>query len=154
MDESRFDLLPGLVKEFLAGAWDRGVRIERLPPYAPDLNPVEGAWQHLKLVEMRNLVCLDLEELHLELHLAIGRSRQKPRLIQSFFEGAGLGLERLSSLRDAQYLHSTRDGDCRGAGPAAGSSGRRVMASPISGSDGGFEYSEGFENPKGKGQTP
>ena len=62
MDESRFDLLPGLVKEFLAGAWDRGVRIERLPPYAPDLNPVEGAWQHLKLVEMRNLVCLDLEE--------------------------------------------------------------------------------------------
>jgi hypothetical protein len=38
----------------------------------------------------------------LELHLAIGRLRQKPRLIQSFFEGAGLKLEKLSSLRYAQ----------------------------------------------------
>jgi len=44
----------------------------------------------------------DLEELHLELRLAIGRLRQKPRLIQSFFEGAGLELEKLSSLRNAQ----------------------------------------------------
>lgn len=90
------------VKEFLASAAGRGVRVERLPPYAPDLNPVEGAWQHLKHVEMRNLVCLDLEELHLELHLAIGRLRRKPRLIPSFFEGAGLELEKLSSLRNAQ----------------------------------------------------
>jgi transposase len=48
------------VKEFLASAAGRGVRVERLPPYAPDLNPVEGAWQHLKHVEMRNRVCLDL----------------------------------------------------------------------------------------------
>jgi transposase len=90
------------VKEFLAGTTGRSVRVERLPPYAPDLNPVEGAWQHLKHVEMRNLVCLDLEELHLELHLAIGRLRRKPRLIQSFFHGAGLELEKLSSLRNAQ----------------------------------------------------
>jgi transposase len=90
------------VKEFLDSAWGRGVRVERLPPYAPDLNPVEGAWQHLKHVEMRNVVCLDLEELHLELHLAIGRLRQKPRLIQSFFEGAGLEIEKLTSLRNAQ----------------------------------------------------
>jgi len=90
------------VKEFLASAAGRGVRVERLPPYAPDLNPVEGAWQQLKHVEMRNLVCLDLEELHLELHLAIGRLRRKTRLIQSFFGGAGLELEMLSSLRNAQ----------------------------------------------------
>jgi len=52
------------VQAFLASAWGGGVRIERLPPYAPDLNPVEGAWPHLKHVEMRNLVCLDWEELH------------------------------------------------------------------------------------------
>ena len=78
------------VKQFLASAIGHGVRVERLPPYAPDLNPVEGAWQHLKHVEMRNLVCLDLEELHLELYLAVGRLRQKPRLIRSFFVEAGL----------------------------------------------------------------
>jgi len=47
----------------------------------------------LKHAEMRDLVCLDLEELHLELHLAIGRLREKPRLIQSLFEGAGLALK-------------------------------------------------------------
>jgi hypothetical protein len=35
------------VKEFLATTVARGVRVERLPPYAPDLNPVEWAWQHL-----------------------------------------------------------------------------------------------------------
>jgi transposase len=82
-----------VVKEFLGGAEGRGVHVERLPPDAPDLNPVEGAWQHLKHVELRHLTFLDREELHLELHLAIGRLRQKPRLIRSFFEGAGLASE-------------------------------------------------------------
>jgi transposase len=79
------------VQEFLAGASCRGVWVERLPGYAPDLNPWdEGGWDHLKHVEMRNLVCLDLEELHLQLHLAIGRLRQKPHLVSKFFKAAGL----------------------------------------------------------------
>jgi hypothetical protein len=43
-------------------------------------------------VEFRNLVCLDLEELHGEFHLAVGRLRQKRRLVPSFFSGAGLEL--------------------------------------------------------------
>jgi hypothetical protein len=41
---------------------------------------------------MRNLTCLDLKQLHLELHLALGRVRQRSRLIPSFFAGAGLEL--------------------------------------------------------------
>ena len=86
------------VKEFLATTAARGVRVELLPAYAPDLNPVEWAWQHLKHVEMRNLITLDLEELHLELHLAIGRLRQKSRVIRSFFVGAGLESEDFPSL--------------------------------------------------------
>jgi hypothetical protein len=32
------------------------------------------------------------EELHLELHLAIGRLRQKPKQIPAFFKAAGLTL--------------------------------------------------------------
>jgi transposase len=81
------------VREFLAAAPARGVRVERLPGYAPDLNPWDaGGWHHLKHVEMRNLVCLDLEELHLQLHLAIGRLRQKPHLVPRFFRAAGLTL--------------------------------------------------------------
>jgi transposase len=66
------------------------VRVERLPAYAPDLNPVEWLWRHLKEVELRNLTCLDQEQLHLEFHLALGRIRQKPRLMRSFFQGAEL----------------------------------------------------------------
>jgi transposase len=79
------------VKAFVAEAGD-AIRLEPLPAYAPDLNPVEWLWRHLKEVEMRNLTCLDLDQLHLELHLALGRLRQKSRLIPSFFAGAGLEL--------------------------------------------------------------
>jgi transposase len=82
------------VREFVAQT--RGaVRVEALPGYAPDLNPWdEGGWHHLKDVEMRNLVCRDLEELHQEFHLAVGRLRQKPHLVRSFFAQAGLRLEK------------------------------------------------------------
>jgi transposase len=40
----------------------RKIHLEPLPPDAPDLNPVEWMWQHLKHVELRNLACMDLEE--------------------------------------------------------------------------------------------
>ena len=79
------------VSAFVAEA--RGaIVVERLPSYAPDLNPVEWLWRHLKEVELRNLSCRDLEHLHLEFHLALGRVRQKPRLMRSFFEGAELAI--------------------------------------------------------------
>ena len=79
------------VQEFVAEAGD-AIHLEPLPAYAPDLNPVEWLWRHLKEVELRNLTCLDLEQLHMELHLALGRVRQRLALVRSFFEGAGLGL--------------------------------------------------------------
>jgi transposase len=41
------------------GAWlatqRRWLVVERLPAYAPDLNPVEGLWSSLKAVELANL---------------------------------------------------------------------------------------------------
>ena len=81
-----------VVTEFVAETRGK-VRLETLPGYAPDLNPWdEGGWEHLKHVEMRNLVCRDLEELHEEFHLAVGRVRRKPRLVRSFFAQAGLRL--------------------------------------------------------------
>jgi transposase len=78
------------VETFLATGGAKYVRLERLPFYAPDLNPDEGVWQHLKHVEMRNLCCADMNHLSVELNLAIRRLRNKPDLIQSFFAGAGL----------------------------------------------------------------
>jgi transposase len=81
------------VKEFVSSTHGK-VWVEALPGYAPDLNPWdEGGWHHLKDVEMRNLVCLDLEELHQEFHLAVGRLRQKPHLVRSFFAQAGLKIQ-------------------------------------------------------------
>lgn len=77
------------VQEFVVEARGK-LHLEPLPPYAPDLNPVEWLWKHLKQVELRNLSCLDLEELHMEIHLALGRVRQRLALVRSFFEGAGL----------------------------------------------------------------
>jgi transposase len=78
------------VKEFVGGTRGR-VWIESLPGYAPDLNPWDaGGWHHLKHVELQNRSCLDLEELHLQFHLAIGRLRRKPHLTHSFFKAAGL----------------------------------------------------------------
>lgn len=80
------------VKTFLQEGGAPTISLESLPPYAPDLNPDEGAWQHLKHVELRNLCCSDLAALHHELDLAILRLRNKPELIRSFFSGAGLTL--------------------------------------------------------------
>jgi transposase len=79
-----------IVREFVSQTHG-GVRLEVLPGYAPDLNPWdEGGWNHLKNVEMRNLICKDLEELHEEFHLAVNRLRHKAWLVHSFFAKAGL----------------------------------------------------------------
>jgi len=80
------------VKSFLAEGGAKFVYLEQLPGYAPDLNPDEGVWQHLKRVEMRNLCCSDLRHLRTELWLATMRLRTKPHLVRGFFAGAGLSI--------------------------------------------------------------
>jgi hypothetical protein len=78
------------VKQFVLNS-QGAMRIESLPSYAPDLNPWdEGGWHHLKNIEMANLICHDVEELHYEFHLAVARLRQKRHLVRSFFVQAGL----------------------------------------------------------------
>jgi transposase len=79
------------VAAFVAEARGK-IHVEPLPAYAPDLNPVEWMWRHLKEVELGNVSCLDLDELHQELHLALGRLREKTSLVPSFFEGAELAV--------------------------------------------------------------
>jgi transposase len=77
------------VKDFLATEPGKRVHLEQLPGYAPELNPDEGIWQHLKRVELRNLVCHDLPELKTELRLAIARLRQKLHVIRGCFTHCG-----------------------------------------------------------------
>jgi transposase len=81
------------VKDFIESVGERTLVVESLPAYAPDLNPVEWMWKHLKYVELRNRTCMDLEELHLEFHMAVGHIRPKKKLLRSFFEGAGLSIK-------------------------------------------------------------
>ena len=69
------------VKDFLAGGAASRVRLEQLPGYAPDLNPDEGVWKHLKCVELKNLCCQSLSELKIELRKAKERLRHKKHVI-------------------------------------------------------------------------
>ena len=78
------------VKEFLANGAAHWRHLERLPAYAPELNPGEGLWQQLKGVELRNLCCFNIPHLRRELRDAVKRVRRRPRLITSFFRGAKL----------------------------------------------------------------
>jgi transposase len=72
----------GQVKTFLAEGAAADIHLERLPAYAPELNPVEGVWHYLKHVELGNLCCVDLDELWYELRKAIARLRHKPHVIE------------------------------------------------------------------------
>jgi len=65
------------VRSFLADGAAKQIHLERLPAYAPDLNPAEGTWRHLKYVELRNVCSFDLKHLHQQLNLAILRLRRK-----------------------------------------------------------------------------
>ena len=77
------------VKDFLAAGAAARLQLVQLPGYAPDLNPDEGVWNHLKRVELRNRCCQDLDELRWELGLAIRRLRRKPHLLTACFRQCG-----------------------------------------------------------------
>lgn len=78
------------IKRFLQEGAAKRLHLERLPGYAPDLNPDEGVWNYLKNVEMRNLCCHDLKELRHECRKAVARLRHKIDVIKSFVSQAGL----------------------------------------------------------------
>lgn len=69
------------VKDFLASGASQRLQLERLPGYAPDLNPDEGIWKHLKYVELKNHCCQSLSELKVELRKAKKRLRHKRDVI-------------------------------------------------------------------------
>jgi transposase len=78
------------IREFLTNGASQRLHLERLPAYAPELNPGEGLWQQLKGVELRHVRCVDLPHLRGALRDAVKRVRRKPRILQGCFLGAGL----------------------------------------------------------------
>jgi hypothetical protein len=80
------------VKTFLSQGGAHRLHLERLPGYAPDLNPDEGIWRYLKHVELRNLGWGDLSELRHALRWATARLRHKVDVIVGCFDLAQLDL--------------------------------------------------------------
>lgn len=70
-----------VVKDFLASGAANRLQLEQLPGYAPELNPDEGIWKHLKYVELKNICCKSLSELRRELRKAKERLRHKKHVI-------------------------------------------------------------------------
>ena len=77
------------VKEFLAQGAAQRLHLEPLPAYAPELNPDEGIWRHLKRVELRNVCCQDLLDLLVEITMATKRLFNKPDVIRACLKQVG-----------------------------------------------------------------
>ncbi len=75
-----------------AFAPDGRFEIEWLPPYAPDLNPVEHVWGHTKYGDLANFIPDDLLALEWELKWSMLNTQTTPNLLRSFFHAAKLEL--------------------------------------------------------------
>lgn len=78
-----------LVSEYIASTGGRVV-VERLPAYAPELNPAEYIWAHLKQHEIGNLLVKEAWELSHQATAALRRMRRRPRIIRACFAQANL----------------------------------------------------------------
>jgi hypothetical protein len=67
--------------------------VERLPGYAPDLNPVETLWGNIKGQELANRCAVDLAEVHQAVRGGMARVRRSRRLPSSFLKHAGLSFD-------------------------------------------------------------
>jgi transposase len=77
-----------VIKAFLASQQGKRVHLERLPGYAPELNPQEQVWNLLKRRELKNLCCQDLAHLEQELVRAKERLRHRRTILQRSFASA------------------------------------------------------------------
>ena len=69
-----------LVRDYIASTNDQ-LQVERLPAYAPELNPVEYMWAHLKTHEIANLIATTPWKLSFEATAALRRMRRRPSTI-------------------------------------------------------------------------
>ncbi len=68
------------------------IPIEWLPPYAPDLNPVEQVWNHSKYAELANYVPDDVDDLHGAVAVSLAIQAPQQTLLRNYFLHAGLFL--------------------------------------------------------------
>ena len=69
------------------------VEVEALPPYAPELNPVDFVWSYLKYGRLANYCPNCLFDLRNTLTAELTELAKRPVLLRSLFAGTGLSLE-------------------------------------------------------------
>lgn len=70
----------------------RSPHLEYLPPYAPELNPVEYLWAYLKTNPLANDPAFDLPGLVLRTRRAAHSVQRRPNLLRAFLRHTGLSL--------------------------------------------------------------
>jgi transposase len=88
-----WDRLPAhrsrVIQEFIRDQRGR-LLVEYLPPYAPELNPVEYLWAHCKHHELPNVCAKNLWDLSEGARRTLKRMRRRPRLILAFCKQSSL----------------------------------------------------------------
>jgi transposase len=75
------------IKKMIEGrSW---LTVFMLPAYAPDLNPVEGVWTHLKR-SLANLTKHTVDQLAAVVKTRLKRMQYRPDLVQGFIASTGL----------------------------------------------------------------
>lgn len=68
----------------------KGVFVEWLPAYAPDLNPVEQVWNHTKHSDLANYLPEDINQLGNAVRVSLKKKCGNQKLLRSFFQEAKL----------------------------------------------------------------
>jgi transposase len=81
------DAIRALYRDYprLTGHW--------LPPYAPELNPVEHVWNHVKYGRGANYLPRSIPELEARIDALLQAAARDPERKKSFFEAAELDLQ-------------------------------------------------------------
>ncbi len=77
------------MKELIAARhW---LTVVQLPPYAPELNPVEAVWSHLKR-SLANLAKRGIDQLAVLIKTRLKKMQYRPGLIDGYVAKTGLDL--------------------------------------------------------------
>jgi transposase len=77
-----------VVRAFLARR--PGIRTERFPGYAPELNPDGGVWTYTKYDRLANFAPVDTKALRRRLRYELNRLKRRRDLLASFINGSEL----------------------------------------------------------------
>jgi hypothetical protein len=80
-----------VMRQFI-DAHQQWLTVVRLPAYAPDLNPVEGVWSHMKR-GLGNLAACGLDQLAVIMKRQLKQIQYRPDLIDGFLAQTGLSIQ-------------------------------------------------------------